>query len=291
MMFDNSQLKLAENFGVLIPEFNRHCVTMHGANYGAELLEWDKEKTHRWQIVGYQKAQYILSAQLHMMRFLRRTVEALLGEMQLSHGPTVKQQSKPSETTQTQAPKWDQLVQNNFFSFGSTSAQSTSTFANQPFMAPRKWDPIKTIELVESFYQECVDELDLAQTDPAYLQYLVRELGLSAYFENTDEPSRWDYFMDEIPCNLYRRFIWWRQLLKECRLMETAYHTYCDSPTEKNRAAYEEAVVVVQDCATEHLTQHTMLMKYWSVHAPITYADGEANFWQPSVPAWTRAQL
>ena len=81
MMFDNTQLRLSEHWEVLINEFNEHCVTMRGPKYGSELVEWDKDLCHHWDIVGYQKAQYILSAQQQMMHFLRVTVEGLPGEV------------------------------------------------------------------------------------------------------------------------------------------------------------------------------------------------------------------
>ena len=63
---------------------------------------------------------------------------------------------------------------------------------------------------------------------------------------------------------------------KEGNLMKTAYVNYCDIPTEKNRIAYEEAVVVIQDCATEHLAQQTLLMMYWSVRSHFGL-DHDAN--------------
>ena len=68
MMFDNSQLKLAENFEVVIGEFNAQCVNMTGSKYGSELAKYDKDQCHRWQIVGYQKAIHILTAQHHRQR-------------------------------------------------------------------------------------------------------------------------------------------------------------------------------------------------------------------------------
>ena len=163
---------------------------------------------------------------------------------------------------QTKSPKWDQLVQNKFFSFGSSSAQSVRASANQPFSAPPEFDPVKTLELVESLYHASVDELDLAQTDPAYLQYLVRELGATAYFERLDSESRWDWYMDEIVCNFYRRFIWWRQMLKECRRMLELYETDLETPSVKNRTEYEHAVFSIHDASIEHMAQQIRLLDY-----------------------------
>lgn len=281
MMFDNSQLKLAENWEILIPEFNRHCVLMQGPKYGAELLEWDQHRCHRWEIVGYQKAQHILSTQQQMMRFLRFAVQGLLEE---THALKSKCEDSGSIITaelaghledthlantevghhveRASSPKWDQLIQNKFFSFGNTSAQSVRASANQPFSAPPHFDPLATVELVESMYHESVDELELAQTEPSYLQCLVSGLAATAYFERVDSKSRWTWFVDEIVCNLYGRYIWWRQMLKECRLMMEAYERYQQAPSSENRAEYERAIYGVDNIAVEHMAQQILLVHY-----------------------------
>ena len=81
MMFDNLNLKISEHFVVLVNEFNPNSVVMAGSGYGRKLTKPDKSKNHRWEIVGYLKAQYILTAQQKMMDFLRRTVECILREL------------------------------------------------------------------------------------------------------------------------------------------------------------------------------------------------------------------
>lgn len=250
---------------------------MHGSNYGAELVKWNKKQCHSWEIVGYQKAQYILSAQRHMMQFLRSVVQTLLEEMQTPYDITIEDGFSSTGAGQTPSPRWDQLVQNDFFSFGTPSVQSSITFANQPFSAPPQFDPISTVELVESLYQQSVDEFDLAQTDPAYMQYLVSELAASAYFERMDEGSRLDFYVDEIPCNLYPRLIWWRQVARECKLMKTAYETHRTNPTIKNRVAYEQSILVLQDISIEHLTGQIQLLKYRFVILPRRDYSQSAN--------------
>lgn len=254
MMFDNSQLKAAEGFEVLISEFNPHCVTMTGVNYGMKLVKWNEEKSHHWQNVGYQKAIHILTAQNHMMHFLRSVVEVLLHE---------KSQLQDEQQPKSQ-PKWESLVQNSFFSFGSSSAVSIRASANQPFSAPPAFDPIKTFELVESMYEASIDELDLAQTNPAYVQCLIRGLEGSSYFSALGHgpDGRWGFIMDELICNFYRRFIWWRQMHKECQLMMENYRAFQLTPNSETRKAYEASLFVIQDVALEHMAQQILLIQY-----------------------------
>ena len=111
-------------------------------------------------------------------------------------------------------------------------------------------------------YNASVDELDLAQTDPEYLQYLVRELGAAAYFERVDSESRWDWLADEILLNFYRRYLWWRQMSKECRMMLKSYKTWQEMPSKVNRMAYEQALFAIHSIAVEHMTQQILLLEY-----------------------------
>lgn len=87
-MFDKWHLILAEHFAVLMPEFNGNCVVMQGPEYG-KLVPWDEEKAHSWQIMAYCKARQILTAQKRIMQFLRKMVDALVGDQPSVDEPTV----------------------------------------------------------------------------------------------------------------------------------------------------------------------------------------------------------
>ena len=248
-MFDNFQLKLAEHWEIIIPEFNAHYVPMTGADYGKKLVSWDKEQCHHWNIVGYQKALYILTAQSHMMRFLRTVVDNLLLE-------------RSAEQASPHHPKWEQLIQNGFYSFGSSSAFRIRASANQPFSAPPVFDPVKISELIESMYQACVDELDLAQTSPSFVQWLIRSFQASLYSETLGRKNHWGVIVDEVICNLYRRLVWWRQMHKECQMMLQKHHRYNEEPTKATREDYENSVFLLHNIAIEHLAQQNLLVQY-----------------------------
>lgn len=108
----------------------------------------------------------------------------------------------------------------------------------------------------------CIDEFDLAQTDPAYLQFLIRRLGASVYTKAHEGMDRSEFVVDELICSFYRRFIWWRQMHKECQLMLETYETYMATPNTRKLEAYENSVYIINDVATEHLTQQVMLLQY-----------------------------
>lgn len=88
VMFDKWHVTLAEYHIVLIPEFNENCVVMEGPDYG-KLVPWEEEKAHSWQIVGYCKARQILTAQKRIMHFLRKMMDALVGDQPFVDEPRV----------------------------------------------------------------------------------------------------------------------------------------------------------------------------------------------------------
>lgn len=210
-MFDNFQLKLAEHWEIVVAEFNPHFVRMTGADYGMKFIDWNKDDCHHWRIVGYNKAICILTAQRHMMRLLREIVGHLLGE-------------RTSDQRREHHPKWEQLQSNSFFSFGTSSSFRIRASANQAFSAPPTFDPVQTHGLIASMYQACADELDLAQTSPAFVQCLIRVFRISLYSKTWGKGGLWDTVVDEIMCTIYRRFIWWRQMHKESEIMLENYN-------------------------------------------------------------------
>jgi hypothetical protein len=120
-------------------------------------------------------------------------------------------------------------------------------------------------------YHESADELDLAQTDPAFLQHAVRALSSTAYFDRVDMETRWDWFMDEIVSNYYRRYIWWRQMAKECRNMVASYERYQQADSPENREAYELAVFALHNISIEHLVQQMALVDYRFAYSIFDY--------------------
>lgn len=205
VMFDNTQLVLAEQMFVLTPEYNPNCVIMQSPDFG-KLVKWSAERAHCWAAVGYNKAQNVLTAQRTMMEFLRKVVHGLL-------------QDSNAPTSAISQPKWQKLVENRFANFGNGHSLLWSEHVNQPFSSPPKFDPYKLVDMVDARYHASVDEIWLAQTDPAYVQLLVRNLTSTVFFEHTDAQGKWGYAIDELLFNQLRREWYWRQMHKECHLL------------------------------------------------------------------------
>lgn len=52
---------------------------MQGSEFG-KMVPCEKEKAHKWEIMGYGKALQILTAQKRIMQFLRKAVHVLVGD-------------------------------------------------------------------------------------------------------------------------------------------------------------------------------------------------------------------
>jgi hypothetical protein len=234
--FDSANVVLAECFGPIDHVFNSRCVVVHGHNYG-KLVDWNAQQMHRREIMGFTKAYFVFTAQSRMMAFLRRFVSGLLAEA--NEAPIY-----------TLNPKWSQLINTDFSRFGSTSSWSTDSL--KPFSAPPSFDPQKIMELIASRHRAVKDEVELLQTDPAYIQFHARELASAHFFETFSGSDRWPYFVDQLFCIPLRREMYWRQLNNESRRMGERLQDIEDAPSDTEaRAGYEHMVHIVWDLCLE----------------------------------------
>lgn len=234
--FDSSNVVLAECFGPIDHVFNAQCVVVQGPDYG-KLTRWDAQQMHRGEIMGFTKAYFIFAAQSRMMALLRRCVSGILAEA--TEAPIYEVH-----------PKWSQLINTDFSRFGTTSAWSTDSI--KPFAGPPSFDPHEIIELVVSRHRAVKDEIELLQTDPAYVQFCARELASAHFFETFSGSDRWTYFVDQLICIPLRREMYWRQLVNETKRMEEWLQAVQNSPSDQEaKAGYEHILFLIWDLCLE----------------------------------------
>jgi hypothetical protein len=203
LAFDNANLGLVEHFIIMSNIFNRNCVVMQGPDYG-KLVAWKAEQAHRWEIVRFTKAYVLLSAQRTMFTLLSKCVKGLL--MEATTLPEL-------ELT----PKSDSMIANDFSRF-KTNFQWSTDFV-KPFSAPRSFDAREIFELITSRYRVVLDELDLLQTDPQYIQSLVKEFRACLLFESWRTKDIMPWLVDYIFFETMHREAYWRQLAAESEQM------------------------------------------------------------------------
>lgn len=248
--FDNSQLVLSEHLGVLVPEYNKHCVVMQGPRFG-ELVPWNAEQAHRWEIIGFNKAQHLLTAQAAMARLLRKVVSGLLPNANLAGLCNGAQ------------PNWESLAKQQSAQTDSMFSILGATYINQPYSSPPTCNPASILDMVITRHHTAQDDLWQLQTDPAYVRFRIQELSSAAYFEGMKGRNKWSWFVDEIMFNANRREIYWRQLLVECKRLLEAHMTLQQYPkSDTARQGYDSMLWIVQDCCIELLALQVSSLDY-----------------------------
>ncbi|KAI1084155.1 hypothetical protein F5B20DRAFT_593269 [Whalleya microplaca] len=253
-LFDMTQTVYADQEDVLPYIYNAHCIDLTDPNFG-HLTPWDRLRAHRNEIVGFGRGLYLLAAQSNMMELLRRCVEALLRQIVARRAKAQHATSSPDTAlaggllsqgpltllplSSKQMSKWDELVQNGF-SLG--TGFLNSTYLNRPFSAPPTFNPTEVLETLTSLYQAEADKLYLMQTDPQYLQQMVRQLSSSMLLENIDK----DYEFHIISLQIMRYVLDWQfwlmLLVKECENTIEYHRALSEDRSSLNQYRYDHAV-------------------------------------------------
>ncbi|KAK3616173.1 hypothetical protein LTR56_026121 [Elasticomyces elasticus] len=209
VLFDSEQFRDAYARGSLGLKFNAHCVVMHGDAYG-RLVSWEKEKAHSWAIVGWPRAQLILEAQETLLGILRKLVEKLLSDCDISSG----------------CGKWSSIVSVGLKAPG--TQELWTSFGAQPFLAPPSFEPKVLLELARTRQAAAEDELWLLQTDPPYALAQISKLRKLDLYKAISEVFKDSYthIATEILNVTSNRAMMWRWVAQElqyvCQLHETA---------------------------------------------------------------------
>ncbi|THX68027.1 hypothetical protein D6D04_10692 [Aureobasidium pullulans] len=100
LMFDNSNLVLAEHFSIIPNVLNSNCVIAEGSDHGKP-VKWNAEQAHRWEFIGFTKAHHLFTANKKILSLLSNCVRGLLAEVQ-------------APTTLNIHPKWNGMVEADF---------------------------------------------------------------------------------------------------------------------------------------------------------------------------------
>jgi hypothetical protein len=120
VMFDRRRLQASfHRCSSIHIAYNPHCVVMQGERFG-ELVQWERNAAHRWDIIAFPMACLIIRAQNILIHFLREVVELLL-------------EHEPQTATKDMA-YWNQLVNNGFLDSPTMENQS---YRNPAFTSAR----------------------------------------------------------------------------------------------------------------------------------------------------------
>lgn len=215
---------------------------MYGERYG-ELTTWEKDAAERWAIIGFPRANLVISAQASLMGFLRFVVQELLQGIDTSIAG--------------RAEKWNQAATQGFKNIN--SVEFSSAYLNQPFSAPPLLDIDNLISIAGAKLDDLGDHIWLLQTDPGYLRRTIKEICVGYNTPNL-QPDAEDYYQSiaiEILAE-WEYFIGWKWIHGELRHIKAVMFEFRDSirPGQPLPPKLDRALGALDVIIQEHLERH-----------------------------------
>ncbi|KAI4177545.1 MAG: hypothetical protein LQ346_007672 [Caloplaca aetnensis] len=265
--FDDSVIKSAFDQKAIRVMFADGCITMSGPQFGAwknvDLAEMNADQAYSaW------RALLILDAQAHVLKFLGKFCEAILGHSERpspSQGPSsdltkTAAQSEIGDFILPDCGKWLQFISSGSQpSKGEPWVSYSSLYSSEPFGPPPEFDVDMMMEIAENQMSEAQDELWLMQTDCSYFHERARyhEAQFKEDFtkiRRLSQREKYGHISYLSTVGVLIRARDWQWLKEECRHMQ---HLLCELGTKigKQKAlsnSYAEALVSVRTLLTIH---------------------------------------
>ena len=213
-------------------KLNRHCVVMHGSDFG-KLVPCDADRAHRRDIMGYPAAETVLYVQKEIFKFLRAIVTKLVAGRSSLSG----------------RQKWDERVQSNFQE--RRNLEALSEVRTRPFSRPLELDIDHLVAISKSKAEEAEDVLWLMQTDPYYFQNEIRSWCTSEAARWLGKDVSYGFAHRTIPTGPMVRALIWGWLYEECIHVQEVQRQYCGQMTEGRAlpGAFNTALSSLRDLA------------------------------------------
>jgi hypothetical protein len=192
-IFDLDQTFLGWSKGGYVVEYADCSVVMYGTRHG-EVVPRNAEAAHRWEIIGFPRAQVVLKAQGLVMQLLRGIVEDIL------------------EGVEGTGAEWTELTSAGFHRTGENEAWSV--FTNQGFSEPPLFKIDRLLEIWKTKLAEAEDNMWLLQTDPAYLLRAVQQERSRPIVRMYDTPGSYELIARQTFANLLVRVTHCRGIIK-----------------------------------------------------------------------------
>jgi hypothetical protein len=229
ILFDIRQTKTGWERGRLLMKYCPQSVVMYGPEYG-KLADWDEDRAHRWDTVGYPRAQLAIEAQHILYSLLRDVVVDLIKGVEI----------------ESMSAKWDELKASSFRR--SDEEESWSLFSNQAYCEAPTLDVDRLTAMALSRFAEAQDRLWLLQTDPAHVQAAITYHQNSVIGKTVQnqggKKSLYSYIAHCLTYSTIQRVHDWHYVVEECRHLDEVKQRFQDNihPGEPLPRKYSEAV-------------------------------------------------
>ncbi|KAK3716365.1 hypothetical protein LTR37_006515 [Vermiconidia calcicola] len=185
--------------------YNPHCVVLRGKNFG-QLIQWEVQAAHRWDIVGFPRAHFVLGVQFNISQLIRRTLDQLL---ERGHGsPPLGRYA------------WYALVATEFRS--PNPSVERPAYYDQQFFAPPRFDARQAAEMFRLRHDSTYDELQRVQTDPLYARHRIKQVEDLAIDKTVSEKDK-QLRICTYPLHAVTNFVRWGWLSKEAEFVSFAW--------------------------------------------------------------------
>lgn len=202
MHFDREAIQHQFHSGLLQTAYNPHCVVAYGEAFG-DLVPWEKNASHRWDIIGYPICRHLLRVQEKVSTMLRGTLDGILN-------PSIQDATKGRDT-------WDCLVHASFKS--ESRFIPKAAYYNNLFAAPPKFDLGHIVRVMRVRHEAAFDDAFTARTDPVYLRRLLQKVRNSTAYTRVDDQLK-KFMIFEAPIYDILRFNAWNCFRHLARVLE-----------------------------------------------------------------------
>ena len=209
VLFDNSCLKNAFDFGFIGIRYNPHCVSVRIEGFG-KLVQWDESEAHRLDIIGFPRAQLALEAQATLSTFLCSMCDLLLGD-DVNAPPSGCDVWHATLVTGSTLNKRDELAK--------------FTYNDEAFTKPCSFDPEHLQSLLDANLSDARDQLWQLQTDPIHFREYLAQALEDAYTHKFDGNERLSH-MVEHAISAVTRLDHAERMASETRLILTRMQKY-----------------------------------------------------------------
>ncbi|OTA67825.1 hypothetical protein K449DRAFT_453452 [Hypoxylon sp. EC38] len=267
IIYDLRQIIYAKQKQVMPVQFNPHCIDFTAENYG-EMVDWDRTRAHRHEIIGYGKGLLVLTAQARVLSLLRRFTDKILGEIRGGQKREKNRKQKQKQKQQqpleggNQESKWEQLISSNFILPSGSGSYSAVSYVQRPVGSfPMAFDPFEIFDTVNSIYNAEADELYLMQTDPQHVLRVGTQLSIGDFPDDYVEDGRWILIASEVVTATALRKFWWETLRDQVQKLRDLYIRLLEKDIEDVRLRYDCVLAAISATCTKVLDLHILFIK------------------------------
>ncbi|KAK3696021.1 hypothetical protein LTR37_018163 [Vermiconidia calcicola] len=271
VMLDVAQMKGAFETGNLCREYNENCIIMFGERYG-ELIAYNREQCHRWDCIGFPRANLVLEAQAVLMHFLRNITDLII----------TASSARSQSASATGDVAWASMVSNGLKASG--EVECWSTFVNQPFSLPQVLDAGSCLNSARAHLAAAEDHFRFLQTEPTYIHDLIAQQLRGEHMSLMPVDTKWEMIVADLMVYPIKHVRQLSDLVSECEHALKVFECYqfqaqpgSAMPTECERASGALEFLTINLYHHERIQLEQLLRQSPGFHRNFRYVNADGG--------------